>query len=248
MFRKSIQFALLLSLSLGGFGQQAKHGFYSRAALPLWEEIAGSPTPIVVASPDRRSRVLARWQGAGCKDKDECVVLDLEGALGKLHLDIGPGVGSEVLWAPDSKAFFVTTSNAGANGDYHLFVVGTFEGKMQGRDITERIYREFGHPFRCGWEESPNVAGIGWVGKTHHLWVAAEVVNHSNCDSFGTFKAYEVDPAAMAVVQTLDQIEAKRELGPLLGKELMLAPDQCVRKPGSCYVSTNHPELLPKQR
>jgi hypothetical protein len=75
--------------------------------------------------------------------------------------------------------------------------------------------------------------------------VAAEVVNHSNCDSFGTFKAYEVDPAAMTVVRALNQFEAKRDLKPLLGKELRLAPDECIRKPESCYVSTNHPEIRP---
>lgn len=201
--------------------------------------------PVIVSSPDRSSRVLARWRDAGCNDNDECVVLDVEGKLGKLHIDIGPGVGSELLWSPDSKAFFVTTSNGGANGDYHLFVIDTFDGQLQSRDITGKIYQEFGHPFRCGWEESPNVAGIGWVGRTHHLWVAAEVISHSNCDSFGTFKAYEVDPATMTIVRTLDQLEAKRALESMLGEELQNATDECIRKPESCYVSTNHPELNP---
>jgi hypothetical protein len=243
MFMKAIEFALFVTLSLNGFAQQAKHGFYSQAAFPLWDQVSGSPTPVVVSSPDRRSRVLARWRDSGCKSNDECVVLDVEGTLGKLHIDIGPGVASELLWASDSKAFFVTTSNGGAIGDYHLFVVDTFHGHLQSRDATEKIYKEFGHPFRCGWKESPNVAGIGWVGRTHHLWVAVEVINHSNCDSCGTFKAYEVDPATMTIGKTLNQLEAKRTLKPMLGEELMNAPDECIRKPTSCYVSTNHPEL-----
>lgn len=246
MFRKAIQLVLFVSLSLNGFAQQAKHGFYSRIASPLWEQVSGSPTPIIVSSPDGSSRVLARWRDAGGKDNDECVVLDVEGKLGKLHIDIGPGVASELLWAPDSKAFFVTTSNGGANGDYHLFVIDIFDDQLQSRDLTEKIYQEFGHPFRCGWEESPNVAGIGWVGQTHHLWVAAEVVSHSNCDSFGTFKVYEVDPATMTIARTLDQLEAKRALEPMLGEELQNAPDECIRKPESCYVSTNHPEIHQK--
>jgi hypothetical protein len=174
------------------------------------------------------------------------VILDVEGALGKLHLDIGPGVGSELLWSPDSRAFFVTTSDEGANGAYRLLVVDTFDGKLQSREVTKLIYKDFGHPFRCGWEEPPNVAGISWVGKTHHLWVAAEVISHSNCDSFGTFKAYEVDSTTMTIVRMLNQLEAKHKLGSLLGKELRLAPDQCIRRPESCYVSTNHPEIYPK--
>jgi len=243
MFRTAILFAFLTSLSINSYAQQTRHGFYSRSAQIIWDRLAGNPAPVVVTSPDHQSKILARWLDHGGQDNDEHVVLDVEGALGKLQLDIGPGVASEILWAQDSKAFFVTTSNGGGMGDYHLFVVNTFKEKLQSRDLTELIYQEFGHPFRCGWEESPNVAGIGWTSGTHRVWVAAEVIPHSNCDSFGTFKAYEVDPDSMKIMRKLNQLQAKRELYPLLGKELRLAPDECVRKPSSCYVSTNHPEI-----
>jgi hypothetical protein len=138
----------------------------------------------------------------------------------------------------------------GAVGDFHLFVVDSYDGKLQSREITPLMYKEFGHPFRCDAEgkyhEVPNVGGIGWVGDTHHVWVAAEVMPHSVCDSDGTFRAYEVDPAAMRVLQTLDQLEAKRQLWAMLGEELRAAPDECVRKPRSCFVLTNHPDLYSK--
>lgn len=245
MFRIAYISTLVLMLCLGGVAQQQAQGFYSKTATPIWDTIAGSPRPIVISSPDHLSRVTASYiedsQG------NEHVDLEVTGKVGALSANIGPGVGSELLWAADSKAFFVTTSDEGANGAYRLIVVDIFDGKLQSRELTELIHRDFGHPFRCGWPEPPNVAGISWVGLNHHVWAVAEVINHSNCDSFGTFKAYEVDPAAMKIERSLNQLEAKQQLAALLGNELQGSPDECIRNPASCFVSTNHPELAPKR-
>lgn len=245
IYRKLCIVSLLLAASVS-LAQRKVDGLYSRRAYSLWEMLAGSNKPFIIPSPDRRSRVVATYR----EDKDTHILLNLTGELGSLQLDLEPGVGSELLWAPDSKALFVTSSDAGGNGSYHLYVVDTFEGKLQSRELTGLIDHTFGHPVRCDpkglFTEPPNVAGIGWVAQTHHIWVAAEIVAHSVCDSDGTFKAYEVDPASMTVVRTLDQLEAKRELRQLLGNELKGAPDQCIRNPKSCYVSTNHPELESK--
>jgi hypothetical protein len=240
MFRVVPILALWAPLSFYGLAQETQKGYYSRAASPIWERLAGSAVPLSVSSPNQRSRVTAHYIES--PNGDEHVLLDVSGAVGKMQLDIGPGIDSELLWAPDSRAFFVTTSDEGANGSYHLLVVDVFDGKLQSKEIAALIYREFGQPFRCVTPELPNVAGIGWVENSHHVWVAADVVNHSNCDSSGTFKAYEVDPAKMAVEQTLDQLSAKHQLSSMLGKELRDAPDRCIRNPKSCYVSTNHPK------
>jgi hypothetical protein len=219
----------------------AAHGFYSKSATEIWEKIAGSNKPVVILSPDRRSRVSAVY--VEDRHGDEHVDLDVDGDIGTLHLNIGHGVGSELLWAQDSKAFFITTSDGGANGIYRLLVVDTFDGKLASRDLTSLIVQAFGHPFLCGWPEPPNVAGIAWVGHTHRLWAAAEVVNHSVCDSNGTFIAYEFDPAAMKIALTLNQIQAKHQLDATLGPELKRAPDHCILEPSSCFVRTNHSEL-----
>jgi hypothetical protein len=226
--------------------QRNEDGTYSKKARPLWDMLAGSNKPVIVPSPDGKSSVVATFR----EGKDTHVILNLKGSMGSLRLDLDPGVGSELLWAPDSKAFFVTSSDAGGNGGYHLYVVDNFEGKLQSRELTELIDRKFGHPVRCDpkgrYTEPPNVGGIGWVSQTHHIWVAAEIVAHSLCDSFGTFQAYEVDPGSMTIIRTLDQLDAKRELRSMLGRELLNAPDQCVRNPKACYVRTNHPELESK--
>jgi len=242
MFRMSSMIALFFVGSMQlGFAQRQEHGFFSEMARPIWNVVAGSPKPLVMQSPDGLSRATAIY----IEDVrgNEHIELSISGEIGRLELNIGPGVGSELLWAPDSKAFFVTTSDEGGNGRYRLIVVGAFAGELQHRELTDLISAEFGHPFRCGWPESPNVAGIGWSADSHYLWVAAEVIAHSNCDSDGTFEAYEVNTSKMGIVRKLNQLEAKRELSPMLGKELRAAPDECVRDPKLCYVSTNHPEL-----
>lgn len=216
---------------------QTGPGTYSRQAVDLWSNVAGSPQSFEVLSPDKRSAVRAKY----VEDLDEKIVLNVSGAIGVIDVDIGHGVNSELLWSPDSKSFFVTTSDQGGNGSYRLIVVGRFGDKLVSRDMTSLIYKQFGHPVRCGWPEAPNVGGITWLGQTGHILVAAEIVAHSNCDSYGTFKSYEVDPASMKVVRSYGQLETKRRFGKLLGEELINAPDECIRNPRSCYVPINHP-------
>lgn len=211
---------------------------YSRQASSIWSQIASSSSPVVILSPDNTSEVSARYLKTPGNGR---VVLTVSGKIGSLQVDLGPGVGSELLWSPDSKSFFVTTSDQGANGTYRLIVVGRWNGVLQSKDLTPLISKQFGHPVLCGWPEVPNVAGIAWIQRSHDVLAAAEIVNHSNCDSFGTFRAYEIDPAQMKTVRTFDQLEAKEMFGSYLGVEPRNAPDECIRRPEACYVSTNHP-------
>ena len=90
--------------------------------------------------------------------------------------------------------------------------------------------------------EAPNVAAITWRSN-RRLIVAAEIINHSNCDSSGTFSAYEVDVVTGQVERTYEQLDAKRRWHAALGTELLAAPDECVRSPRACFVAANHPEL-----
>jgi|GEM_PF-896145 len=214
-------------------------GNFSAHAVGLWTHVLGERGTATVRSPDSSSSVVARWIRTKSDDDGE-LGLWSSGAIGTLFVNIGHGVGAELLWAPDSKAFFVSTSDEGANGAYRLLVVDKFGGRLAVQDITPLVYRTFGHPVRCGWSESPNVVGVAWIGQTHHVLVAAEIIRHSNCDSFGTFRAYEVDPKRMVVARSYGQLEAKRDFGSDLGGELASAPDECIRRPASCYVASNH--------
>jgi hypothetical protein len=109
------------------------------------------------------------------------------------------------------------------------------------KDLSPLARRAFRQPVKCGWSEYPNVAAIRWLDNSAKPIVAAEIVHHSNCDSFGPFRAYEIDWRSMKILASFGQLEAKRRFHEALGFELRDAPDKCIRSPKKCWVSTNHP-------
>lgn len=139
---------LSLLSAAAGAETPTSDGYYSKKAVALWDQLAGKQTPITVQSPDGSSQVVARYVENA---RDYRVNLSVRGRIGALTVNIGPGVGSELLWASDSRSFFVTTSDQGANGLYRLILVGRFGDELQSKDVTPLIYSAFGHPVRCGW-------------------------------------------------------------------------------------------------
>jgi hypothetical protein len=153
---------------------------------------------------------------------------------------ITPGVGIEADWAPDSRAFFVTTSDGGRNGFYELTVYFLNGDAVSEVELTPAIETAFGHPVKCQLEEPPNVAGVKWTANSKELVAVAEIVGHSNCDSDSTFHAYQVSLPEGRIIRSYNQIEAKRLFGGDLGWEIKNAPDRCIRRPRSCWQYFNH--------
>ena len=214
-------------------------GMFARDAVPLWMEVAGSRRRFASSSANGRSRLSARWIEARSEGVGEPVLFDLSGAIGRRHMRLQPGVGTEILWSPRGDALLVTTSGGGLNGIYDLILVDRFHGLPREQNLSAAVRERFGHPLRCDHPEPPNVAAIAWLPNGNIL-AAAEIVHHSVCDSYGTFAAYEIDPTDLRIVRRYDQIEAKRRFGPLLGWELAEAPDRCVRQPGQCRVADGY--------
>jgi hypothetical protein len=240
-----LHIGLLLFLATGPTPKINSDPLYSRAATAIWERMwvnESTAQPVVIVSPDGRSRATATHIPT---ENAEEVEIELSGAIGSWRGSIGAGVGSELLWSPDSRALFITSSEAGLTGMYHLFVIDRFGGELERRELTDLVQAAFGHPVKCPSPEYSNVAGITWVPGSHRLWAVAEVVDHSYCDSSGMFRAYEVDPRSMTILRSLDQTQAKRELHGKLSKSLAAAPDKCIHRPESCYAPWNHPELNP---
>ncbi|MGR6329189.1 hypothetical protein ACU5AX_08995 [Sphingomonas sp. XXL09] len=219
----------------------AAAGYYARHAQLIWDKVAGSPVGVRLVSPDGRSRVLARYDERQGEDGE--VTLRIRGAIGAGEVSLGAGVGSELLWSPTSRAFAVTTSDGGANGPFRVLIVAGDRRRLRTVDLAPLVHAAFGQPTLCGWPERPNVAVIRWRSETR-LIIVAEIVAHSDCDSFGTFVAYDVDWRARRILRTFDQITAKRLFGRALGVELRSAPDGCIRRPRRCWVSTNHDERM----
>jgi hypothetical protein len=228
----------------GGSGQglaaatptRSRGGMFGRQAIGLRLEADPRNRTYVSTPANGRSRLRARRTAAGAGSEEEPVLIDLSGTIGRHRMRLVPGVGTELLWAPEGNALMLSTSNGGGNGIYDLILVDRFRGATRERNISALIRRRFGHPVRCDYPEPPNVAGIAWL-PNGNLLVAAEIVHHSVCDSYGTFAAYEVRPADTRIVRAYDQIEAKRRFRPLLGWEIADAPDRCVTQSLQCRVA-----------
>jgi len=146
---------------------------------------------------------------------------------------IGALVNAEVAWSPDSKAFFVTYSDGGNVGTYHVRVVYVTDSGIRAIEPLPNGRRLF-KPI-CFDPENPNVGAIGWIGNgSDQLAIAVEVPPHSSCASMGTFKAFVIQLPTGNVVSTYGQIEAKRSFSKLIGSELRGADDTCVEEPRSC--------------
>ena len=218
--------------------QASASGIYSSHAAPIWGQLGSDLNHQVrVTSPDGKSVAVARFADVG----DGYVRITTNGSIGKRTVSLGAGVASELVWSPSSDAFFVTTSDDGANGHFRTIVVGRGQKGPVVRDLSALVERRFGFPVKCGWKELPNIGGIRWTASGSVI-VAAEIVAHSNCDSFGTFQAYEVDWRASRILKSFSQLEAKRLFSADLGDELKGASDECALAPRRCWVSTNHPE------
>jgi hypothetical protein len=147
--------------------------------------------------------------------------------------EIGGWVNAEAAWSPDSAAFFVTYSDGGVIGTYHVKVVYVADSGLR---IVEPVPngRSLFVP-TCFDPEVPNVGAIRWSRRDpSRLLIAVEVPPHSSCASMGTFRAFEISLPDAGLRSRYGQIKAKKLFGSYLGHELAAADDDCIRNPGTC--------------
>jgi len=135
-------------------------------------------------------------------------------ANGTSYSTIGWWVNAEAAWAPDSKAFFITYSDGGNVGTYHvrIFYVTDSDPKVVEPIPDGSILFQ---P-RCFDLEKPNVGAIKWMGSgSGLLLIAVEVPPHSSCASMGTFEAFEIELPSGKVVSHYNQLTAKSSSRPI---------------------------------
>jgi hypothetical protein len=195
-----------------------------------------------VRSPDKKAKVHLESLRAHSADSPgnfpARLIVEADGE--RLIATVGFALDAEIIWSPDSRAFSLTGSVEGANGQYRTDVFLIQSGKLVSLHLTDIIAKQFGHPVRCGWPELPNIAAVKWLTPSRQLLVASEIIHHSNCDSFGTFKAYAVDlEQEPRITKVYDQLQVKRLFRGDLGEELLQADDNCIREPKSCRIASN---------
>jgi hypothetical protein len=201
-------------------------GIWSHSATSIWGAVAGT-----IASPDGKKALLIRPPQNPHSDETHTVTVKANGREYKSSL--GAWVNAEVMWSPDSKAFFVTYSDGGNEGTYHVKVVYV---EPTGLRIVEPLAngRKLFVP-TCFDPERPNVAAVKWMGQdSSRLLIAVQVPPHSSCASMGTFRAFEVAVPDGTVLAKYGQLPAKKLFGDALGVELLQADDACIQKPNEC--------------
>lgn len=212
-----------------------KAGDFSKDAVAIGD--AYKNAPIRIHAPNKKASVTAKFVPRG-SERELLLVVQHHGRTETLRA--GLGVGSELLWSPDSNAFSLTTSDEGRNGVFKTFLYAITRDGVTRIDVNQKIRDVFGHPVKCSWPEPPNIAALAWVRSSSRVLIAAEIVHHSVCDSYGTFVVYEVELATQRVVKTYDQLVAKRLFHAYLGGELRQANDECIINPKQCEVPANH--------
>jgi hypothetical protein len=230
---RSVGMALLLLGSAHSQNASRKLPFFSSRGIDIY--LGGT-----ASSPDGKNVVSLRVLDDDGKDFPSLVTVTTP--QGKITSKIAFGLNAQVLWNADSTGFAVTGSSEGANGRYHTSSFSLRNDHLVQVPLTRTVERAFGHPMKCGWPEAPNVSAVKWLDH-RRLLVAAQIVNHSNCDCFGTFKGYVVDVLDRSVLRAYDQLQVKERFHSDLGPWLQDANDDWVRNPKSCYVAENHPAL-----
>jgi hypothetical protein len=187
---------LILSLLAGlpGYGQAVEcppgcsQGRWSKDAVDLSSESRKAPyesRDILIFAPDHRriARIL----------KDHWWIEDGTKRIAPKNSSLF--YPAEFAWAPDSRAFFITTSIGYTTG-YEVRLYRIAEGKIISiGKVNKTVRLDFEHRHRCfsyGVGNDPNIAGLKWLNGSERILVAAEVPPLGICKEADYFGGYEI--------------------------------------------------------
>jgi hypothetical protein len=171
----------------------------------------------------------------------DAVVLTVSIGCAIFKINSKGGVGSEIGWSADSRAFFIWWSSEGQSGEFHRRVYDVGGSGLKEIDLDRLVNRAFGQPPLCERGASlVNVAAVAWLEGPNSILVAAEVPPLPICDRYGTFWALQVSVREKTVIRPYRQLAAKKRFCSDLGARLRQAPDGCTPNPKSCEARDHH--------
>ena len=140
---------------------------------------------------------------------------------------------AELAWAPDSSKYFVTWSETGELGPWHMQVYGVdeagvhefpyvqeparkdFEERVRARPIDPELNSPEGKHF---WEiaeycEPYHVIGGRWLNGSKEILLSVLIRNTGDCRYSSDFNVYRVDAISGQVLQRYSAVEAHRIFG-----------------------------------
>jgi len=153
------------------------------------------------------------------------------------------GRGAEILWSPDSRWLAVTYTYCCSGFSPYLNVYEVSESGVRDLNVKHALSRGFETGIRCDGglpaSQWALTAAVKWLDSSH-LLAAVQVPNVSVCDSMGVFELREIAVPDLSILETYDQLKAKRLFRNDLGGNLLDANDGCVQDPKSCWVAVHH--------
>ncbi len=213
-------------------------GAFSARAFSIGSEYQEGQSK-VVESPDGKKKLVIHYL-----KREETRHLDdisLYVEKHEVYKDLGKRGLCDALWSPDSLALAMTCSDGGPVGtwDVTLYRFDKSQPRLVKLPATAAFRYTKWHP-RCFEREPANVGVIAFRENWKRIVVAVQVPPHSNCDSLGTFRAYEMALPSGRIVRQWGQLEAKKIFAQDIGAELKAAEDGCVRDPRSCWIPALH--------
>jgi hypothetical protein len=222
-FQKMGVAMLLLCISTGLFSSKApdrrtsiEGGGWSSQSISLlntWGALDDNPNRVAsFKSPDGKKTVFIHGRS---------VSIEINGK--KYETELGDLTNPELGWAPDSNRFFVTWTDGGELGTWHVdvYAISSF-GLTKESGVERSARRDFEERARqqklpkgglsaeaC----SANVVGSKWAGTSDALFVAVLFPNTSRCRWMGHMEGYEIAIPTGKIQRHLTDREFRRVVG-----------------------------------
>jgi hypothetical protein len=150
-----------------------------------------------VSSPDRGKRVQLTEDYKFRILSGRAVVADFEMPEISSNVEIG--------WSPDSKQFFVSYSDSGAIGGFHVHMY-----RLNGSTVTESkvptLIAEYFETKHWCKSRGNNLYFLAWTPDSRIAFLVAEVYPTSDCGKdMGVYTGYAVDTASAEVLRVFDE-------------------------------------------
>ncbi len=128
---------------------------------------------------------------------------------------------AELVWSPDSVAFFITETDGGWVGTWHAMVYIIKNGYIHYYNVTQEVIKQFKKQYKCMDPEEPNVGAVTWLKGSKNLLLVAEVPPHSTCPEMGKIRGYIVEIPTGKVIKEFSKKELQARWGKNLGQRLV---------------------------
>jgi hypothetical protein len=203
-------------------------GSWSAAAVSLFNTWSAfddnSDRHMSFYSPDRKKQI--EVVGAN-------VFLHIQGKTFNTDIDSVVKHDAELSWAPDSTKYFVTWTESGELGPWHMQVYGVDDsgihefpnvGEPARKDVEQRVRQrpidpEMDTPeLRGFWKadsycEPYHVIGGRWLNGSKEILLSVLIRNVGDCRYMSDFNVYRVNAATGEILQRFTAIEANKHFG-----------------------------------